>query len=175
MRSLTPLVCLSLSLCSLHSFSTDRVADIIARARATTTGLKGESKGDGAASKGAGAASGIAMTAPRRNPFTGPKTIADQQAAAASVSLLATDSEDELEPLPSRRRGDGGGTSLLERFEASGITRRAPVPQAAGRARAVAGTEVDSEISSPMHSAPSTPLREKRRPRYKDSDGEEEG
>jgi hypothetical protein len=175
MRSLTPLVCLSLSLCSLHSFSTDRVADIIARARATTTGLKGESKGDGAASKGAGAASGIAMTAPRRNPFTGPKTIADQQAAAASVSLLATDSEDELEPLPSRRRGDGGGTSLLERFEASGITRRAPVSQAAGRARAVAGTEVDSEISSPMHSAPSTPLREKRRPRYKDSDGEEEG
>jgi hypothetical protein len=67
---------------------------------------------------------------------------------------------------------------LLERFEASGITRRAPVPR--GRAGAAQGggerSEVDSEIASPMHSAPSTPLREKRTPRgrYKDSDGEDD-
>jgi hypothetical protein len=100
-----------------------------------------------------------------------------------SMSLLGTDSEDEdMELLPSRRGGRGrgrGGTadpiSLLERFEASGIT------SAGGRRKGGAGrssrgaTTEEPEVSSPMHSAPATPLRE-RTPRYTsggESDGEE--
>lgn len=149
------------------------MADIIARARATTSGIKNDLVAEKKEK------TGIAMTrksAPgNANTFDTPGEILQQQ----SASLLGQDSEDEIE-LPSRRTGEP--ISLLDRFEASGITRKAPMPKSKGGS-GVGGSndrsEVDSVISSPMHSTPNTPLRE-RRPRYRDQgegddadDGEE--
>lgn len=111
---------------------------------------------------------GIAMT--KRNPTAKPvDTPGDMSVLQqASRSLLNPDSDDEIE-LPSRKRGEP--ISLLDRFEASGITRKAPIPKSKGPSER---SEIDSAISSPMHSTPSTPIRE-RRPRYRDQENDGEG
>lgn len=97
-----------------------------------------------------------------------------------SMSLLGTDSEDEdseMRMLPSRKAGRGPAAadpiSLLERFEASGITSGGDSGGVKRRGRPQA-RDPNSEVSSPMHSAPATPLRQ-RTPRYMSGDSDEEG
>jgi hypothetical protein len=169
-----------------HSFSTDRVADIIARARASTQGTAANLKSDSAGA----ALGGIAMARRNANPPPSTSVLSAAATHKASMSLLGTDSEDEeleMRMLPSGRGRRGAPSadsiSLLDRFEASGITSGGggggKRNQRTGRSRARGDREIDSaspEVSSPMHSAPATPLRE-RTPRYAsgESDGEEGG
>eukprot|EP00604_Paraphysomonas_vestita_P000746 CAMPEP_0174825246 /NCGR_PEP_ID=MMETSP1107-20130205/42570_1 /TAXON_ID=36770 /ORGANISM="Paraphysomonas vestita, Strain GFlagA" /LENGTH=196 /DNA_ID=CAMNT_0016056673 /DNA_START=2082 /DNA_END=2672 /DNA_ORIENTATION=- len=153
------------------SISSDRIADIIARARATTANNnKGESKLS-TQSDTLKETTGIAMA--RRNNNNQSQKPSDPQV----MNLLANDSGDDLDSrgLGSRSGNNNGGgesLSLLDRFEASGITRRAPMSGRRGQGQGQGqnqGYESDI-VSSPMHSAPSTPIRERRpRSRYNDS------